>query len=301
MRKVRASQIEELIFNTANGIFMAIFVFVMLYPFWNTVAISFNEAVDTIKGGVTFFPRRFSLQNYKMVFSNSSIYNAFLISVSRTVINMISGVFLTAMIAYTLSRPKFIFRKPFTILIILSMYINPGLIPNYFLIKNLGMINSYWVYIIPGMVNAFNFLVIRTYLKTIPESIIESVRIDGGGDFLIFTRIIIPLSLPVLATIGLFIAVNSWNNWFDTLIYASGRVNLHSLQYKLMEYLQSSQSQARSASDVGAMALSQTSNLVTPMSIRAAITVVAAAPILVIYPFMQRFFITGLNIGGVKE
>ncbi len=301
MTKIRASRVESIAFSIGNSLFMIIFVVVMLYPFWNTVAVSFNEAVDTVRGGITFFPRRFSLQNYKMVFSNDSIYNAFFISISRTLINMVSGVFLTAMIAYTLSRPNFIFRKPFTILIILSMYINPGLIPNYFLMKNLGMINSYWVYIIPGMVNAFNFLVIRTYLKTIPESIIESVRIDGGSDFLIFRRIIIPLSLPVLATIGLFIAVNSWNSWFDTLIYNSGRVNLHTLQYKLMEYLQSSQSQARSSSDVGAMALAQTSSLVTPVSIRAAITVVAAAPILFIYPFMQRFFIVGLNIGGVKE
>ncbi len=301
MSKIRASRIERYVFHTVNGVFMAIFVFIMLYPFWNTVAVSFNEAVDTIRGGITFFPRRFTLQNYKMVFSNSSIYNAFLISVSRTFINMVTGVFLTAMIAYALSRPNFIFRKPFTVLIVLSMYINPGLIPNYFLIKKLGMINSYWVYIVPGMVNAFNFLVIRTYLKTIPESIIESVRIDGGSDFLIFTRIILPLALPVLATIGLFVAVGAWNSWFDTLIYNSGRVHLHSLQYKLMEYLQSSQSQSRSASDVGAMALAQTSNLVTPMSIRAAITVIAAAPILLIYPFMQRFFVVGLNIGGVKE
>jgi putative aldouronate transport system permease protein len=301
MRKIRASQIEDVAFNVGNGLFMLLFAVVMLYPFWNTVAVSFNEAVDTVRGGITFFPRRFSMQNYKMVFSNDSIYNAFFISVSRTLINMVSGVFLTSMIAYVLSRPHFFLRRPFTLLIVLSMYINPGLIPNYFLIKNLGMLNSYWVYIIPGMVNAFNFLVIRTYLKTIPESIIESVRMDGGGDFLIFTRIIIPLSLPVMATIGLFVAVGAWNSWFDTLIYNSGRVNLHTLQYKLMEYLQSSQSQARSASDVGAMAMAKTSNLVTPMSIRAAITVIAAAPILVIYPFMQRFFVTGLNIGGVKE
>jgi len=214
---------------------------------------------------------------------------------------MFVNVFLTAMIAYVLSRPNFMFRKPFTMILVISMYINAGLLPTYFLIKNLGLLNSFWVYVIPGMVNAFNFLVIRTYLKTIPESVIESVRMDGGGDLKIFFSMIIPLSMPVLATVGLFVAVGSWNSWFDTLIYASSKVNLHTLQYKLMEYLQSSQSQARSSGEVGAMALAKTSSLVTPVSIRAAITVIASAPILFIYPFMQRYFVVGVNIGGVKE
>jgi putative aldouronate transport system permease protein len=142
-------------------------------------------------------------------------------------------------------------------------------------------------------------------MRTIPESIIESARIDGYGDFYIFIRIIFPLCLPVLATIGLFVVLGSWNAWFDTMIYNSGRGNLHTLQYKLMEYLQSSQNQGRSAADAGAMALAAQagggSNMVTPMSIRAAITVVAAAPILFVYPFMQRYFVVGLNVGGVKE
>lgn len=292
---------EERIFTSLNTAFMIAFSVLMLYPFWNTVAVSFNEAVDTVRGGVTLYPRRFTLQNYKMVFSTGTIFHAFFVSVARTSINMFVNVFLTAMIAYVLSRPNFMFRKPFTMILVISMYINAGLIPTYFLIKNLGLLNSFWVYVIPGMVNAFNFLVIRTYLKTIPESVIESVRMDGGGDLKIFFSMIIPLSMPVLATVGLFVAVGSWNSWFDTLIYASSKVNLHTLQYKLMEYLQSSQSQARSSGEVGAMALAKTSSLVTPVSIRAAITVIASAPILFIYPFMQRYFVVGVNIGGVKE
>ncbi|WP_461257347.1 carbohydrate ABC transporter permease, partial [Treponema sp. R80B11-R83G3] len=183
-------------------------------------------------------------------------------------------------------------------------YINAGLIPTYFLIRRLGMVNSFWVYIIPGIVNAFNFIVMRTYIRAIPESFIESARIDGCGDFYIFTRIIFPLSLPVLATIALFVAVGSWNSWFDTMVYNSGKVNLHTLQYKLMEYLRSSQSQGKTAGDAGAMALASQgggSGMVTPMSIRAAITVIASVPILAIYPFMQRYFVVGLNVGGVKE
>jgi putative aldouronate transport system permease protein len=278
-------------------------MFITLYPFWNTVAVSFNNATDTTRGGITFRPREFTLQNYRAVFTSGTIYNAFFISVARTVIQTITGVFLTSMLAYALSRREFVFRKAFTIIIVLSMYINAGLIPNYFLIRSLGMINTFWVYIVPGMISAFNFIVIRTYMTNLPESIIESARIDGCGDFMIFLRIILPLCLPVLATIALFIAVGAWNAWFDTMIYNSGRANLHTLQYKLMEYLQSSQNQAKSAAAIGSMGMAQdaTASMVTPVSIRAAITVVAALPILVVYPFLQRYFVTGISIGSVKE
>jgi putative aldouronate transport system permease protein len=284
-----------------NTAFMVCFSVIMLYPFWNTIAISFNEAVDTIRGGITLYPRKFTLQNYKMIFATGTLFHAFFVSVARTSINVVTNVFFTAMIAYVLSRPNFVFRKSFTMILVISMYINAGLIPTYFLIKNLHLLNTFWVYVIPGMVSAFNFLIIRTFLRGIPDSFIESVRIDGGGDYTIFFKIILPLSMPALATIGLFVAVGAWNSWFDTLIYASSKVNLHTLQYKLMEYLQSSQAQARGSGDIGAMALSKSSNLVTPVSIRAAITVVAAAPIIAIYPFMQRYFVIGMNLGGVKE
>lgn len=289
------------VFATLNSVFMILFSFVMLYPFWNTIAVSFNEAVDTLRGGITFLPRRFTLQNYQLIFATGTLFHAFAVSVARTVINVVTNVFLTAMIAYVLSRPAFIFRKSFTVILVVSMYINAGLIPTYFLIKNLHLLNTFWVYVVPGMVSAFNFLILRTFLRSIPESLVESVRIDGGGDFTIFFRIILPLSTPALATVALFVAVGAWNSWFDTLIYASGKINLHTLQYKLMEYLQSSQAQARGSGEVGAMALSKTSNIVTPVSIRAAITVIAAMPIILIYPFMQRYFVIGMNLGGVKE
>jgi len=290
------------IFDNINMLFLILIAFITLYPFWNTIAVSFNEAIDAIRGGITFWPRKFSLYNYQMLFRTDAIPRAFLVSVARTLINMGTSVFFTAMIAFALSRKEYVLRKPLTLILVFSMYVNAGLIPTFLLIRNLGMVNSFWVYIVPGIVNAFNFVVMRTYIRTIPESFIESARIDGCGDFRIFIHIIIPLCLPVLATIGLFVAVGSWNSWFDTMIYNSANVNLHTLQYKLMEYLQASQSQNRTASDAGALALaSGGSQVVTPMSIRAAITVIAAAPILFVYPFMQRYFVVGLNVGGVKE
>ena len=305
MKTGTMSKVENFTFHLINTLFLLLLSFITLYPFWNTIAISFNDAMDTMRGGINFWPREFSLFNYEVIFQTGAIPYAFFITVARTVINLVTSVFFTAMIAFALSRREFVLQKPFTLILVLSMYINAGLIPTFFLIKGLGMVNSFWVYIIPGIVNAFNFVVMRTYMRSIPESIIESARIDGYGDFYIFIRIIFPLCLPVLATIGLFVAVGSWNAWFDTMIYNSGRVNLHTLQYKLMEYLQSSQNQGRSAADAGAMGLAAAgggrSSMVTPMSIRAAITVVAAAPILFVYPFMQRYFVVGLNVGGVKE
>lgn len=299
------SKVENVLFHTFNTMFLLLLAFITLYPFWNTIAISFNDAMDTMRGGINFLPREFTLFNYEVIFQTGAIPRAFFVSVARTVINLFTSVFFTAMIAFALSRREFVLRKPFTLIIVLSMYINAGLIPTYFLIRSLGMVNTFWVYIIPGIVNAFNFVVMRTYMSNIPESIIESARIDGYGDFYIFIRIILPLCLPVLATIGLFVAVGSWNAWFDTMIYNSGRVNLHTLQYKLMEFLQSSQAQSRGMGDAGAMGIAaqsgSASSMVTPMSIRAAITVVASLPILLIYPFMQRYFVVGLNVGGVKE
>jgi len=302
MKAYTASRIENAVFHTINTAFLVLIAFITLYPFWNTIAISFNDAMDAIRGGITFWPRKFSTYNYQTLFRTDAIPRAFVVSVARTLINLVTGVFFNAMIAFALSRGEFVLRKPFTMVLILSMYVNAGLIPTFLLMRNLGMINSFWVYIVPGIVNAFNFVVMRTYMRTIPESIVESARLDGYGDFYIFVRIILPLCLPVLATIGLFIAVGSWNSWFDTMIYNSSNVNLHTLQYKLMEYLQASQASSRTASDAYGLSMSaQSSQMVTPLSIRAAITVIAAAPILVVYPFMQRYFVVGLNVGGVKE
>ena len=302
MKKITASKLENIVFHTLNSLFLCLLAFITLYPFWNTIAVSLNEAMDAIRGGITFWPRKFSTYNYQVLFRTDAIPRAFMVSVARTLINLVTSVFFTAMVAFALSRQEYVLRKPLTLILILSMYVNAGLIPTFLLIRNLGMINTFWVYIVPGIVNAFNFVVMRTYMRSIPESIIESARMDGYGDFYIFVRIILPLCLPVLATVGLFVAVGAWNSWFDTMIYNSGNSNLHTLQYKLMEYLQASQTQGRSAGDAMSMAqMSQSANMVTPLSIRAAITVIASAPILFVYPFMQRYFVVGLNVGGVKE
>ena len=182
---------------------------------------------------------------------------------------------------------------------VLTMYVNAGLIPNYLLIsKTLKLSKTFWVYIIPTMFSCFNMIVIRTYITGLPEALVESARIDGANDFRIFWRIIFPLCMPVLATVALFVAVGSWNQWFDTQLYNGSKKHLYTLQYLLKMKLATSM-QSMNAANTTADALANATKS-TPITIRCAITVVSALPILLVYPFLQRYFVTGMVLGGVK-
>ena len=301
----RRTQIGNAIFNVINARVLAFLVVGTVYPFWNTIAISFNDGLNSIAGGITLFPRKFTLQNYKALFVTNQIFSAFGISVSRTLLQTVFSVFCTSMLAYALSRKEFVLKKPLTSILVVSMYVSAGIIPNYMLIKNLGLLNNYMVYIIPNLVDVFNFILVRTYINGLPDSFVESARIDGANEFKIFLEIIMPLIVPSIAMICLFVAVGAWNSWFDTYLYASARPKLYSLQYVLMQFLNSSQNQSNSAADANSMAVAaasgSTSARVAPISLRSSITVIATLPILVVYPFMQKYFIVGMTIGGVKE
>ena len=297
--------LSNVIFDTIIFITLAFVVVATVYPFWNTIAISFNDGYDSLRGGITIFPRKFTWKNYTDLFLTDRILHAGIISVSRTVIQTVLCVFCTALLAYSLSRKEFVLKKSLTTIIVISMYINAGLIPGYMLIKKLNLLGTYAVYIVPCLVDVFNFILIRTYINGLPDSFVESARIDGANEFRIFMQIIMPLIVPSIAMVSLFTAVNAWNSWFDTYLYCSGKPKLHSLQYVLMSYLQQSQNQSASASDAGSMAVAasggSTAAKTTPISIRSSITIVATLPILVVYPFVQRYFVVGMTIGGVKE
>lgn len=305
LKAKRRTVLVNRIFNACNFLVLTFLVVVTVYPFWNTIAISFNDGLDAISGGVTFWPNKFTLQNYKSLFTTDQIYNAFIISVTRTLLQTVLSVFCTCMLAYALSRKEFVIRKPLTSILVVSMYVSAGIIPSYMLIKNLGMLNNYAVYIVPNLIDVFNFILVRTYINGLPDSFVESARMDGANEFKIFMQIIMPLILPSVAMICLFVAVNAWNSWFDTYLYASGRPKLYSLQYVLMQFLNSSQNQSNSAADANSMAIAAASGsvgpMVTPITLRAAITVIATLPILVVYPFVQKYFVVGMTIGGVKE
>lgn len=292
-------KLEPIIFNTINGLIMLGVVIVMVYPFWNTIAVSLNKSQDTLRGGITFWPRVFSTYNYETVFKNELLVIAAFNSVARTLLSTALGVFVSAMIGYVLSRPEFLWRKFAARYFLVTMYISAGLIPNYFLIKDLHLINNFWVYVIPGIISVFNIIVIRAYMSTLPASLVEAAQLDGAGHFRIFLQIILPMCKPVLATVALWCAVGAWNSWFDTFLYASSKDNLTTLQYEMMKMISASMSAGtnKSASEVYNQV---TIDSVTPVSIRAAVTVVASVPILVVYPFLQKYFVNGVMIGAVK-
>ena len=301
----RKTLLSNLIFDVIIYLTLAFVVLITVYPFWNTLALSFNDGLDSLKGGIKLIPRKFTLRNYSNLFETDYIFKAGLISVSRTILQTVLNVFCTSMLAYSLSRKEFVLKKSLTAVIVISMYVNAGLIPGYMLTKKLGLLNNYLVYIIPNLIDAFNFILVRTYINGLPDSFVESARIDGANEFKIFLQIIMPLIIPSIAMTCLFVAVNAWNSWFDTYLYTSGKKNLHSLQYVLMSFLQASQQQSNSASNANALAVAAASGAsaaqVTPVAIRASITIVATVPILIVYPFVQKYFVTGMTIGGVKE
>lgn len=284
------------LFDVGNIIFMLLLVVVTLYPFLNTVAVSLNDPDDSIRGGIHLIPRVFTMKNYTFVFQEAAISHAALISVLRTVIGTLLTVFCSAMVAYTVSRQEYILRKFVTISFVLTMYFSGGLIPTFLLMRDLHLLNNFWVYILPGLVGVFNLIIIRSFIDGLPEGILESAKIDGAGEFITFIRIVLPLTIPVLATVSLFTAVWQWNSWFDVFLYNSSNIKLSTLQYELMKILQNSNTAmtSRTAAEHGG------DSFVTPTSIRATMTIVVSVPIICVYPFLQKYFVKGMTLGGVK-
>ncbi len=298
--RIKRTKLEPIIFYSINTIIMVLVMIVMIYPFWNTIAVSFNNSRDTLRGGITFWPRDFSLFNYETVFKNKLLIIASINSVLRTLISTVLGVFTSAMIGYVLSRPEFLWRKLVTRFFLLTMYVSAGLIPQYFLMRNLHLIGNFAVYIIPGLISAFNIIIVRAYMQTLPSSLAEAAQIDGAGHFRIFIQIILPVCKPVLATIALWCAVGAWNSWFDTFIYCFGKDNLTTLQYEMMKMISASMSSGTNKSADAVYGNMVVTDSVTPVSIRAAVTIVASVPILIVYPFLQKYFVNGVMIGSVK-
>jgi len=296
IRHNKKSSTADKIFVVCNTVFLILFIIVTLYPVLNTLVISLNDGTDSLRGGLYLWPRKWTLKNYITVIQKQNLITGAYITVARTVIGTISALIANAILAYIVSRKRFLFKKQLSLFWVITMYVNGGMIPTFLLFKGLHLTNSFWVYVIPGMVGAFNMLVMRTYMQGIPESLEESAQLDGAGDMTIFVKIISPLCKPVYATVALFCAVGQWNSWFDAMLYNRMSQNLTTLQYELMKLLSSVTNQSTSAESMKNAAAS-----VTPTSVRAAATILTMLPIICLYPFLQRYFITGLTIGGVKE
>lgn len=288
--------VPDKIFVVLNTLFMIAFVVITLYPVLNTLAISLNDGTDALRGGIYLLPRKFTLKNYITVLQKNNLLTGAYITVLRTIFGTVTALFANAILAFIVSRKRFLFKRSLSLFWVITMYVNGGMIPIFLLYKNLGLTNSFWVYVIPGMVSAFNMLVIRTYMAGIPDSLEESAQLDGAGYMTIFLKIISPLCKPVYATVALFVAVGQWNSWFDAMLYNRMSPEFTTLQYELMKLLSSVTNQGSSAE-----AMKNAIGSVTPTSVRAAATILTMLPIICLYPFLQRYFVTGLTIGGVKE
>lgn len=290
---------SEICFDAGLYTFLVLTGIVMLYPFLNMLAVSLNDPLDTVRGGIGIWPRIFTTANYKLLFdpTNSNLPHAFMISFLRTAIGVLLCVISPAMVAYVVSCREFVGRRFVQILFVVTMYVNGGLIPTYLLIRNLGLMNSFWVYILPGLASAFYIFVLRSYMDTLPAELTESARIDGANDLTIFWRIVFPVCMPVLAVVALFVAVDQWNAWYDTFLYCTKGDSLYTLQYELMRvFSRSNFFGVASRGSLTAMA-----HAPTPQSMRAAITIVATVPIVLVYPFVQRYFVKGMLLGAIRS
>ena len=289
--------LSDRLFTVFNVTFMVLFTAITLYPVLNTVAISFNDGLDAVRGGIHLLPRKFSLESYSTVLGIQGFKTGAFITVMRTLVGTLFALVANSFLAFIVSRKRFLFRSSLSLFWIITMYVNGGMIPTIVLYKYLNLTNSFWVYVVPGMVSAFNVLVLRTYMEGLPDSLEESAQLDGAGYITIFVKIISPLCKPVYATVALFVAVYQWNSWFDAMLYNRMRPEYTTLQYELMKLLSSVMQQSGSAISA---ASTSAASAVTPVSVRSAATVVTMLPIICIYPFLQRYFVTGLTIGGVK-
>ncbi|WP_312369760.1 carbohydrate ABC transporter permease [Lachnoclostridium sp.] len=294
--KIKRSK-GTLIFDILNTIFMLFICFVCIYPIWYVIVNSLNDATDALMGGIYWWPRQFSLQNYRTVFSDNSVLQAFKVTIAKTLIGTTVNVFFTAMVAYSLSKKNLIGRKYYMAFGTITMFFSGGLIPTFLLFKGLGLLNNFWVYVIPAAFNFFNLLIMINFFREIPEALEESAKIDGANDFTIFRKVILPLSKPVLATIALFAGVGQWNDYFGGLMYITDNRSLEPIQtylYRMVAQVQSSQMAGSIASNISAKDSTST-------AIKLAAMVITTLPICCVYPFLQKYFVKGMMIGAVKE
>ncbi|WP_372662713.1 carbohydrate ABC transporter permease [Cohnella sp.] len=283
------------IFDNLNVIVMLLICFATLYPIWYVLVNSFNEGQDAMTGGnIYWIPRDFSLENYTTVFKNAGIMTAMGVTVAKTVIGVVIHVFFTAMVAYALSRRELIGRNVYMVFGTVTLFFSGGLIPTYLWFRDLGLLDTFGVYIYPAMFSFFDLIIFLAFFREIPEGLEEAAKIDGANDFAIFVKIVLPVSLPVVATIALFHGVWQWNDYFTGLLYTNN-ADLQPIQTFLYRVIAQSSSNQIVGAAGGAI-----NRTVTSQSIKLATMVITTLPIVLAYPFLQKYFVKGLMIGSLK-
>ena len=285
----------EKLFSVCNIIVMMIFVFACLYPFYYMLIYSFSDSAQAYN--ITILPRGFTLENYEKVFGQSGFGRAAVVSVTRTVLGTALTVVCCSFFGYLVTKQQMVGRKFIYRMLVITMYVDGGLVPTYLVYRMYGLTNNFLVYLIPTALTAYNVILIKTFIEQLPPSLEESAMLDGAGPLRCWWSIVLPLSKPILATIAVFAAVGQWNAWFDSHIYVTQK-ELWSLQYVLYRYLQQVQDLANAMAEYKGASLQI--NMVSPATVRMTITAVVTIPILFVYPFMQRYFVKGLHLGAVK-
>ncbi|MEI3428742.1 MAG: carbohydrate ABC transporter permease [Christensenellales bacterium] len=291
---VHHDSVSRKIFNVFNILFFLVIITLCLYPLWYIFVQSLSSGPLAVNA--VAWPINFTLKNYADVFKSGDVPHAFLISVLRTSIGTACTLLACMLLGYLFSKEDMPLRKVMYRILIITMYVSGGLIPTYLVYKAYRLTNSFLVYILPAVVDAYYVILIKTYVEQLPISVEESAMIDGAGTMCIFLKIILPMSLPIVATIAIYASVGQWNSWFDNHIYAISNKKILTLQYMLYRYLQEAESIVRELKerDPGAAVP------ITPRGVRMTVTMITVVPVLCIYPFFQRYLIKGLMIGAVK-
>lgn len=289
------------VFTVFNYIFMFLIIIVCLTPFLHTLAKALNDGNDTMKGGITIFPRVPTLQNFKILLADTSLYWAALVSVVRVVCAVLTQLAVQFMAAFALSHVDLPGRSKILLFTIIPTFIGAGMIPTYILFVNLGLLNTFWVYFVPGMFSFYNVMILRSYIEgSIPVSLSEAAQLDGASILKVLVSIVLPLSKPVLATVALWIAVANWNDWSTTMYYITND-KLFTLQYKLMQVVKESerlQQLLQQAQLTGEVVTEEVKT--TPESLMSAQVIVTVLPIVMVYPWIQKYFVKGVTLGAVK-
>jgi putative aldouronate transport system permease protein len=285
---------DNKVFEVVNYTVLLAIGIAMLFPFINALAVSFSSYGSYLKNPFMIFPSEWSLEGFRYVFKNGLLMSSYGNTIFITITATLLSLFLTIVMAYPLSKKGLRGKKAFMYILVFTMMFNGGLIPNFFLIKGLGWLDTFWALIIPGALGAYNVILMKSFFENLPDSLEEAAMIDGASELVILTRIVLPLSTPILATIALFVAVGQWNSFFNALIYIS-TPSKWTLQLVLREILMSANSQLLSTGGNSAEM-----STVPPETLRYATLVASVVPILCVYPFLQKYFVTGITLGAVK-
>lgn len=284
------------VFNVINHLVMLFLMFICIYPLYYVFIYSISDA-DLASKGLIFLPKGITLENFKRVLVLEGIFPAFGVSVARTVVGSFLTTLCSAFLGYLFTKPMY-FRKFFYRMLVVTMYLSGGVIPTYMIMKTYGLLNTFWIYVIPTAVGAYNIILAKTFIENLPASLEESAKLDGAGHMTVFLRIVLPLSKAIVASIVVFSAVGQWNSWTDNYMYVNNE-KLNTSQLILYNFLNESSRLAKIIQETGDYEMMERYNF-TPMAVRMTITILVVAPILCIYPFMQRYFVKGIMIGAVK-